>query len=566
MGISSAGIGSGLDVNGIVTSLMSIEQKPLTAVNKQKTDYQTKISAYGSLKSALSAFQTTVQGLSSQDKFNAQTVTSGDASVFTATANGAASLGNYAVKVNQLAKPQKLTIAGFANATDPVGTGTLTISFGTFTPEVTTPPTPSSFTPNTAKTDVTISIDSSNNTLVGVRDAINASNSSVSATIVNDGTSNHLVITSKDSGEVNTLKITVADDDGNHTDTVGLSQLAYDPTATAGSGKNLTELQAAKNAILDIDGITVVKASNTITDAISGVTLNLLTTSAGKSVDLGVTSNKDAVKTSVKVFIDAYNQLDTTLRSLTKYDPTGKSSGPLLGDVTTRSVISQLKSVMTKAVDNGGSLTTMNQIGVTFQVSGQLAIDSTKLDSAIASNFNGIAALFANSARLSDPQITYLGSTSNTKAGTYTISVDQLGSSTVNASGSINGATATGSGASLIGAVGDASEGLTLKVNGGTTGARGTINFSVGYASQLNTILTNLLSSAGSLTSRTDGMNSSISRLNKQADAITARLTTIEASYRAQYTKLDTLMSSMSATSTYLTQQIAAINANGVTK
>ena len=201
--------------------------------------------------------------------------------------------------MNQLAKPQKLTIAGFANATDPVGTGTLTISFGTFTPEVTTPPTPSSFTPNTAKTDVTISIDSSNNTLVGVRDAINASNSSVSATIVNDGTSNHLVITSKDSGEVNTLKITVADDDGNHTDTVGLSQLAYDPTATAGSGKNLTELQAAKNAILDIDGITVVKASNTITDAISGVTLNLLTTSAGKSVDLGVTSNKENICESV---------------------------------------------------------------------------------------------------------------------------------------------------------------------------------------------------------------------------------------------------------------------------
>jgi len=250
------------------------------------------------------------------------------------------------------------------------------------------------------------------------------------------------------------------------------------------------------------------------------------------------------------------------LRNLTKYDPTGKSSGPLLGDVTTRSIISQIKSVMTKAVDNGGSLTTMNQIGVTFQVSGQLAIDSTKLDSAIASNFSGIAALFANSARLSDPQVSYLGSTNNTKAGTYAINVDQLGSSTVNASGSINGATATGSGASLIGAVGDASEGLTVKINGGATGARGTINYSVGYASQLNTILTNLLSSSGSLTSRTDGMNSSISRLNKQADAITARLTTIEASYRAQYTKLDTLMSNMTATSTYLTQQINALNAN----
>jgi flagellar hook-associated protein 2 len=561
MGISSAGIGSGLDVNGIVTSLMSIEQKPLTAVNKQKTDFQTKISAYGSLKSALSAFQTTVQGLSSQDKFNAQTVTSGDASVFTATANGSASLGNYAVIVNQLAKPQKLTLAGFANTTDTVGTGTLTISFGTFTPAVTTPPTPSAFTPNAAKPDVSISIDSSNNTLSGVRDAINASNSSVSATIVNDGTSNHLVITSKDSGEVNTLKITVADNDGNHTDTSGLSQLAYDPTATAGSGKNMSELQAAKNAILDIDGITVVKASNTITDAISGVTLNLLTTSAGKSANLGVASNKDAVKTSVTSFIDAYNKLDTTLRNLTKYDPAGTSSGPLLGDVTTRSIISQIKSVMTKAVNSGGTLTSLNQIGVTFQTTGQLSLDSTKLDTAVASSFSDIAALFANSAKLSDPQISYSGSTSKTKAGTYAITVDGLGSSTVNAAGSINAVAATGIGTSLVGAAGDASEGLAVKVAGGATGARGTITYSVGYASQLNTILTNLLSSSGTIAARTDGINTSISRLNKQADAISARLTTIEASYRAQYTKLDTLMSSMTATSTYLTQQITALNA-----
>jgi flagellar hook-associated protein 2 len=273
MALSSAGIGSGLDVNGIVTSLMAIEQKPLTNVTNQKTSYQSQISAYGTLKSSLSTFQTVVSSLSSASKFNAQTVASSNTSVFTATANGTAAIGDNAITVSQLAKSQKLTFAGTANVADTVGLGTLNISFGTYNSSTAVAPIiPNSFTPNAAKTDVSITIDSSNNTLSGVRDAINASNSSISATIVNDGTINHLVITSKDTGEVNTLKITTTDSDGNNTDNAGLSQLAYDPTVANGSGKNMSQMQAAKNALLNIDGINVVKASNTIADAIDGVT------------------------------------------------------------------------------------------------------------------------------------------------------------------------------------------------------------------------------------------------------------------------------------------------------
>jgi flagellar hook-associated protein 2 len=561
MGISSAGIGSGLDVNSIVTSLMAIEQKPLTAVTKQKTDYQSQISAYGTLKSSLSSFQTAVSALSSASKFNAQTVTSSNSAVFTATANGTAALGDNAIKVNQLAKSQKLTFAGTGNVADTVGMGTLTISFGTYNPSTAVAPiTPNSFTPNAAKTDINITIDSSNNTLSGIRDAINASNSSVSATIVNDGTINHLVITSKDTGEVNSLKITTTDSDGNNTDNAGLSQLAYDPTAASGSGKNMSQMQAAKNALLNIDGIDVVKASNTITDAISGVTLNLLGTNSTsiESANLSVTSNKDIVKTSVTAFVDAYNKLDTSLRSLTKYDPTGKNSGPLLGDATTRSVITKLQSVMTSAIKSSGAFTTLSQIGVSIQATGQLALDSTKLDTAVASNFSDIASLFATSAKATDPQIGYLASSSKTKAGTYAVNVSSFSP----LAGTINGVAATTVGGSLVGAIGDASEGLTVKVNGGATGARGTVKFSIGYAANLDSVITDLLSTTGILTSRTDGINSSISRLDKQADSITLRLTAIEARYRTQFTKLDTLMASMSTTSSFLTQQIASYNAN----
>lgn len=562
MPISSPGIGSGLDVNSIVSGLMNVEKQPLTLLNNKKTAFQTQVSAYGTLKSALSTFQTAVSALSSPAKFNAQTATSADTTVFTATANGKASVGDYAIKVNQLAQQQKIASTGFTNTSDTVGTGTLTISFGTFTPEVITPPTPSSFTPNSAKADITVTINSANNTLAGVRDAINAKNGSVTASIVNDGTTNRLVITSKDTGEVNSLKITVADDDANNLDASGLSRLAYNPTATVGNGKNLEQLQEAKNALLNIDGIAVVKASNTITDAIEGVTLNVLKTSNSASVNLGVATNQEEIKKSVTTFVNAFNQLDTTLRNLTKYGGEGGANGPLLGDATARSVTTQIKSVLSNSIAGAGSLTTLSQIGVSFQRDGKLALDSTKLTTAISTSVSDIAALFAPSAKATDPLISYSGSTNKTKAGTYPVTVTQLGTAVTNATGTINGTAAVGSTTNLVGAAGSAAEGLSLKINGGALGVRGTVTFSVGYAAQLDNMMTNLLSTDGLLAARTTGINSSIKRIDDQSAKITSRLASVEARYRAQYTRLDSLLSSMSTTSTFLTQQIKNLNAN----
>ncbi|HPV31723.1 MAG TPA: flagellar filament capping protein FliD [Methylotenera sp.] len=563
MGISSSGIGSGLDVNGIVTSLMNVERKPLDQVAKQKTAFESKVSAFGTLKSSLSTFQTAISSLSDPAKFNAQAVTSGDTKVFTATANGQATNGISSVTVTQLAKAQKLAMAGVANTTDVIGTGTLTISFGKFTEATTTPVAAASFTPNTAKTDITIDINSANNTLSGVRDAINASNSSVSASIVNDGTSNRLVITSKDTGEVNSLKISVVDADGNSQDAIGLSQMAYDPLATSGNGKNLTQLQAAKNALLDVDGIAISKPSNTITDAIQGVTLNLIGTSTvGTSADLTIATDKEKIKESVKGFVDAYNKLDDTLRNLTKYDPSGKSSGVLLGDATVRSVINQVKGVMTQAIASGNSINSLNQIGVSFLGTGKLALDETKLSKTMDTNFNDLAALFTTSAKTSDALVSYSGSTSKTLVGTYAVNVTQLGSSILNAAGTINGVTATGNKTNLTGAFGDASEGLSVTIAGGAIGDRGTVTFTRGYASQLDGLISKLLKDDGILAAKTDGIKSSITRLDKQADAINVRLAATEARYRAQYTRLDTLIASMQSTSTFLTQQIASLSAN----
>lgn len=553
---------SAIDVNSIVSSLMSVEKQPLTLIANQKSAFEAKLSAYGTLKSALSTFQTSVGALASASKFNAQSATSATPSVFTATANGSATIGDYAITVNQLAKSQKIALDGVANTTDVIGTGKLTIAFGTYAPEIVSPATPASFTANPDKASFEVTIDSSNNTLAGVRDAINAANGGVTATIVNDGTANRLVITSKETGEVNGLKITVADDDGNATDNNGLSKLSYDPLATAGSGKNMSQLQAPLNALLNIDGIDVVKASNTVTDAIEGVTINLLTTSNSQAVNLGVASDQAKIKESVTAFVDAYNKVMDTLKTLTKYDEAGKTSGKLLGDATARSITSQLKSVISKTVDTGGTITSLTDIGVGFQRDGKLALDSTKLTNAITNNFDDIAALFSTSARTTDAQVSYLGSTSKTQTGTYPITVSQIGSDITNMVGTINGVAGNGLNQELIGATGDASEGLRIKVLGNTTGARGSITFVKGYAAQLDDILDGLLDEEGLLAARTDGITESVKRLEKQTDAFNIKLTLIEKRYRDQYTRLDTLLSSLQNTSSYLAQQIQSISNN----
>jgi len=482
--------------------------------------------------------------------------------MFTATANGSATIGDYAITVNQLAKSQKIALDGVANTTDVIGTGKLTIAFGTYAPEIVSPATPASFTANPNKTSFDVTIDASNNTLAGVRDAINAANGGVTATIVNDGTANRLVITSKETGEVNSLKITVADDDGNPTDNTGLSRLAYDPLSTAGAGKNMSQLQAPLNALLNIDGIDVVKASNSVSDAIEGITLNLLGTSNSQPVNLAVASDQAKIKESVTAFVDAYNKLNDTLRTLTKYDETGKSSGKLLGDATARNITAQIKSVVTKVVDTGGTITSLTDIGVSFQRDGKLALDSTKLTDAISNHFDDIAALFSTSARTSDAQVSYLGSTSKTQSGTYPITVSQLGSDNTNMLGMINGVAGTGLNQELIGAAGDVSEGLRIKVTGGSTGARGTVTFVKGYAAQLDDILDGLLDDEGLLAARTDGITASVKRLEQQTDAFNLKMTVIEKRYRDQYTRLDTLLSSMQNTSSYLSQQISALGNN----
>jgi flagellar hook-associated protein 2 len=168
--------------------------------------------------------------------------------------------------------------------------------------------------------------------------------------------------------------------------------------------------------------------------------------------------------------------------------------------------------------------------------------------------------LFAPSATTSDPQVTYVSSSAKTQTGTYAINVTSLGSSSQDAAGMINGVTAYGSKASLIGAANNAAQGLKVEINGSATGSRGTVTFNKGLAGELSSMISGWLDTTGSLTVKTDGIQTSIKALNKKSADLTAKLPAIEARYRAQYAKLDALLSGMQSTSSYLSQQIAALN------
>lgn len=417
MALSSPGIGSGLDVSGILSQLMAFERRPLAVLDTREAKYQAQLTAYGSLKGALSAFQSAIAGLADAAKFSAVTASLADTTVATATASSVAAAGSYSVEVQTLAQAHKLKSANFAATGSTLGSGTLTIQFGSYSG--------GAFTLNPDKAAQTITVDAGQSSLAGVRDAINAANGGVSASIVNDGSGNRLVIASKDSGVANALKITVADDDLANTDNAGLSQLAYD--ASTGGTTNLTQTVLAQNAVVVIDGISISKASNTLTDAIEGVTLNLLKANTPGATTLTVSRDTAGVQAAVQSFVKAYNDLNKTIADLSKYDAAGKRASTLTGEATVRSVQAQLRGVFNAALSTaGGGLSALQDIGITFQKDGTLKFDSSKLNTVLSDSTKDVSTLFAAVGKPTDSLVAFVGSSSDTKHGAYSLSVSQL--------------------------------------------------------------------------------------------------------------------------------------------
>jgi flagellar hook-associated protein 2 len=387
---SSAGT---LDVGSLVSQLMAVERRPIDKLNTQVAGYQTKISSFGTLKGLVSTFQTALQTLN--NNFQEFSAAPSDASIFSASANSVAAAGIYALDVTNLARAQSLVAVGQTSSTTAIGNGTATtitfdfgaISGGTLSSGIYSG---AAFTSNGNGTK-SLTIDGTNNTLQGIRDAVNAAKIGVTATIVNDGsgTPYRLALTSDSSGVSNSLKISTSGGDGT-IDTL----LAYDPAGQP-AAQHLNQTAAAQNANFTVNGIAITKSSNTITDAIQGVTLTLNKATTAPA-NLTVTRDTKAVSTAVAGFVDAYNALVSQLKSRSAYGSSADANKPALaGDRTVRLMLEQLHGIFNVGA-SGGTLTSLSEVGISTKADSTLKLDSSKLNTAMANNFSDVTNLFSS--------------------------------------------------------------------------------------------------------------------------------------------------------------------------
>jgi flagellar hook-associated protein 2 len=383
---------SSIDVQSVVSQLMEVERRPVDKLNTKSTAYQTQLSVLGSLKNTIASFQTAVKGLKDTGSFQSFNTTSSDITSLTATTGSTASPGSYAVNVTSLAQSQQLVAAGQASSSVAIGSGTSTVlsfDFGKIAGGTLNSGTGAysgaSFTSNGNGVQ-TVTIDATNNTLEGIRDAVNSAKIGVTASIINDGGSSpyRLAFSSTASGVDNSISISVAGDAALD------SLLSHDPAGT----QNLAETLTAQNANFTLNGVAITKSSNIVTDAIEGVTLNLSKVTTAP-VNLTVTKDTAAINEAANTFITKYNSLMSDLRSLSAYASGGKAAGSLAGDPAVRQMINELTTIISGTV-SGGEFATLTSVGITTKPGVGLALDSTLFNSAIDNNLDDLANLFTS--------------------------------------------------------------------------------------------------------------------------------------------------------------------------
>lgn len=359
--ITAPGVGSGLDVNSIVNQLMALERRPLEALQRRQNQYEAQLSAYGQLKSALSSFQDTMDGLASTEVFKVFSASTSNEDALQVSAASSAPLGSYNVRVERLAGYHKMSSNEFSN-TDAFGGSagdSIAIQIGSDPAD-------------------TISIDlSSAKTLQEIRDLINddVDNPGVSATVVNGNNGNQkLILTAEDSGAASAMTLSYG---GN------LNAASFGLQTLNDIGGNLALLDAE----ISVDGYTVTRSSNTISDVIQGVTLNLQQAQPGTDIQVNIDRNLESAKESVQAFADAYNDLRSSIKNLRK--------GQLEADSTLISIERGLLNIMNNP-GSGGVYNHLSEIGLSIQKDGNMTVKASALESALNADFSAVADLFAD--------------------------------------------------------------------------------------------------------------------------------------------------------------------------
>jgi len=379
--ILSGATKSTLDVNSLVSALVTAKTaaQATTLANQQSSD-NTTLSAIGQMKSSLTALQNSLTGLSDGSIFSQLGATMSGAGITATTSTGAAA-GSYSINVQQIATANQISSGAYAaNAT--LGTGTLTVGVGA--------------------SSMTVNLDSTNNTLAGLASAINASTSNpgVTASVVTATDGQHLVLTSTQTGAANTV------------------------TLSAGAGVNtglntasFTQVTAGQDAKLTISGNALTSASNNVTGAMTGVTLSLTSAAVGTTQTLSVATNNSAITTAVQNFANAYNGWVSTQKSLSSYDASSSTAGPLLGDAMLNSAVNGIASIMASGVTVGGTTYSMAQIGLNLNNDGTLNFSSSTLQSTLTASPTMVQNVFNGTNGIGQQLSTFINSYTESTVG-----------------------------------------------------------------------------------------------------------------------------------------------------
>ena len=354
-----------IDVQGLVSALMKAERRPLEQMQAEAKKIDAKISALGRVQSQAASFRDAAAALARLETWRAvKASSSNDAAVEVAARAGAAAT-QHAIEVGQLAQSQTAASGAFAGAGAVVGGGTLRIQLGT------QPAGAASFAADPSRGEVAVQVPAGA-TLATVRDAINGANAGVRASIVRDGEQVRLFLTGATTGANQAFRVLADDADGVSTDASGLSALAFDPTAPAGAGRNLSLVRPATDAQYTIDGVALSARSNRIADAMDGVDLVLKqVTAAPVLAEIGV--DTAALEEAAKKFVDAYNALNRLLVEQTRYDEASRVAGPLQGDRSAVGALGQLRAMVRETVA-GGTLSRLADVGISLQRDGSLSM------------------------------------------------------------------------------------------------------------------------------------------------------------------------------------------------
>ncbi|WP_435004077.1 flagellar filament capping protein FliD [Xanthomonas arboricola] len=381
--------GSGLDIPTVVSTLVSRQKDPEQArINKAGTAATTQLSAISQIKSSMTTLKSALDKVISSADTNAYKATVPTDAGFTATTTSSAAPGNYSVEVVSLASAQKLASGAFvADAT--VGSGTLTIGYG--------------------EKKITVDI-SGTDKLTDIAAAINkaAGGKGVTASVVTANDGQHLVFNAVDTGTKGALTVSASDP--------SLSSLTYGPSVSGG----LTQSVAATDALVRVDGFERTSSSNTVTDIVPGVVLNLTKAAEGTKVTLGVTADTSGLKANLTAYAAAYNTANTLLAKSSAYDPTTKTAAALTGDSLVRGLQQQLRGQVS------GNLTELKSLGLTIDKDGVMSFDGGKFDTAIAADGGAAAEVLGKDSKFGSAMTKLLDSNVNANNGTLTLRSDSL--------------------------------------------------------------------------------------------------------------------------------------------